>query len=205
MTTAITKKGGKGTTDGVISELFTVWDILPGRQEEIRVATEQMADAVRNLDPATSAKTGLRDVRTVIINGGRQLVFATTFETEWDPYIDDAVLVAGATLFMAWLQHTVQGQDMVAWAKETGADKSAPGDPEWEARIRKSTSRIKEILQENQVPATAYFNAVSGLTLPQIDRAQRVERAFEQVLDDPDAAEALQQPALKPLLELAAD
>ena len=205
MTTAITKKGGQGTTDGVISELFTVWDILPGHQEEVRAATQQMAEAVRNLDPAVSAATGLRDVRTVIINGGRQLVFATTFETEWDPYIDDAVLVAGATLFMAWLQHTVQGQDMVAWAKETGADKYAPGDPEWEARIRKSTSRIKAILQENQVPATAYFNAVSGLTLPQIDRAQRVERAFEQVLDDPAAAEALQHPALKPLLELAAD
>ena len=45
----------------------------------------------------------------------------------------------------------------------------------------------------------------NDLTLPQIDRAQRVNQAFEQVLDDPAAAEALQQPALKPLLELAAD
>jgi hypothetical protein len=205
MTTAITKKGGQGTTDGAISELFTVWDILPGHQEEVRAATQQMAEAVRNLDPAVSAATGLRDVRTVIINGGRQLVFATTFETEWDPYIDDAVLVAGAGLFLAWLQHTVQGQDMVAWAKETGADKFAQGDPEWEARIRKATPRIKAILQENQSPATAYFNAVSGLTLPQIDRAQRLEKAFQEVLDSPEAEQALQHPALKPLLELAAD
>ena len=33
----------------------------------------------------------------------------------------------------------------------------------------------------------------------------RVYEAFQQVLDDPAAAEALQNPALKPLLELAAD
>jgi hypothetical protein len=32
-----------------------------------------------------------------------------------------------------------------------------------------------------------------------------VYEAFQQVLDDPDAAEALQHPALKPLLEQAAD
>jgi hypothetical protein len=32
-----------------------------------------------------------------------------------------------------------------------------------------------------------------------------VYEAFEQVLDGPDAAEALQHPALKPLLEQAAD
>jgi len=205
MTTAITKKSGKGVTDGVISELFTVWDILPGREEEVRAATQRMIDTVHHLDPATSAATGLRDVRTVIINGGKQLVFATTFETEWDSYIDDAILVVGVGAFLDWMQHTVQGQEVVAWAKESGADKFAASDPEWEAIMRKATSKLKAILQETQSPATAYFNAVSALTLPQVDRAVRMEKAFEQVLDDPAAAEALQHPALKPLLELAAD
>ena len=205
MTTALTKKSGKGITDGVISELATVWDILPGREEEVRAATQRMFKAIHNLDPATSAATGLRDARTVIFNGGRQLLFATTFETEWDPYIDDAILVVSVGAFLDWMQHTVQGQEIVAWAKDSGANKFAPGDPEWEALMKKATSRLKAILQSTQSPATGYFNAVSALTLPQIDRAQRVNRAFDQVLDDPAAAEALQQPALKPLLELAAD
>jgi hypothetical protein len=205
MTTALTKKAGKGISDGVISELTTVWDILPGREEEVRAATQRMMEAVHNLDPATSAATGLRDARTVIFNDGRQLLFATTFESEWDPYIDDAILVVGVGAFLDWLQHTVQGQEVVAWAKASGADKFAQDDPEWEAVMRKASSRVKAIFQENQSPATAYFNALSGLTLPQFDRQQRVNRAFEQVVDNPDAAEALQQPALKPLLELAAD
>ena len=39
----------------------------------------------------------------------------------------------------------------------------------------------------------------------QVRKANRVYEAFQQVLDDPDAAEALQHPALKPLLEQAAD
>ena len=36
-------------------------------------------------------------------------------------------------------------------------------------------------------------------------KAWALQKAFQQVLDDPDAAEALQHPALKPLLDLAAD
>jgi hypothetical protein len=44
-----------------------------------------------------------------------------------------------------------------------------------------------------------------GVTAHEIQEALRVQTAFQQVLDDPDAAEALQHPALKPLLERAAD
>jgi hypothetical protein len=205
MTTVLSKKSGKGITDGVISELATVWDILPGHEEDVRAATQRMMAAVHGLDPAVSASTGLRDARTVIFNDGRQLLFATTFESEWDNYIDDAILVVGVAAFLDWMQHTVQGQDIVAWAKTSGADKFAQGDPEWEAIMKKATARLKAILQSTQSPATAYFNALSALTLPQFDRQQRVEQAFERVLDDPAAAEALQHPALKPLLELAAD
>jgi hypothetical protein len=43
------------------------------------------------------------------------------------------------------------------------------------------------------------------MTVKDIWRAQAVAAEFDQVLDNPDAAEALQQPALKPLLDLAAD
>ena len=205
MTTALSKKSGKGITDGVISELATFWDILPGRAEEVSAASKRMTDAIHGLDPAVSAKMGLRDARMVVFSEGRQLLFATTFETEWDHYIDDAILVVGVGVFLDWMQHTVQGQEIVAWAKESGADKFAQGDPEWEAIMRKATAQLKAILQSCQSPAAGYFNAVSALTLPQIVRGQRLEEAFEQVLDDDAAAEALQHPALKPLLELAAD
>ena len=207
MTTALTKKSGKGTSDGVISELTTFWDVLPGpgHADEARAAGQRMVDAIHGLDPATSASTGLRDARIAVSSDDRTLLFATAFESEWDPYIDDAILVVGIGVFLDWMQHTVQGKDIMAWAKESGAEQFAKGDPEWEATMRKSSSRLKVLLQERQSPATGYFNALSSQTLPQIDRAQRVEKAFQEVLDNPAAAEALQHPALKPLLELAAD
>jgi len=52
--------------------------------------------------------------------------------------------------------------------------------------------------------AAAYARNYSG-TVKEIRKAQRVNAAFQRVLDDPAAAEALQHPALKPLLEEAAD
>ena len=44
-----------------------------------------------------------------------------------------------------------------------------------------------------------------GGTVKEIRKAERVNAAFQRVLDHPDAEEALQHPALKPLLEQAAD
>jgi hypothetical protein len=205
MATAQSKKSGKGITDGVISEMAGFWDVMPGHEEELPAATQRMAEAVRSLDPATSMKTGLRDTRHVIFDDGRRLLWATTFETEWDAYVDDAILIIGIDVFLDWLQHTVQGQDIVAWAKSSGADQFARDDPRWQEAMREATGKLKEILQSVQSPASAYFNAVSALTLPQIDRAQRLEKAFQEVLDSPEAEQALQHPALKPLLELAAD
>ena len=41
--------------------------------------------------------------------------------------------------------------------------------------------------------------------MKEIRKAQRVNAAFQQMLDHPDAAEALQHPAFKPLLDEAAD
>jgi len=39
----------------------------------------------------------------------------------------------------------------------------------------------------------------------EIRKAARVSKAFQQVLDDPEAGAALEYPALKPLLDEAAD
>ena len=56
-----------------------------------------------------------------------------------------------------------------------------------------------------QEPAAGYYHALGEHTMPQIRKADRVEQAFQRVLDDPAAEQALGQPALKPLLDEAAD
>ena len=68
-----------------------------------------------------------------------------------------------------------------------------------------STRGLKEFLQSVQTPAAGYFNAMSDVTHTEIRKAMQVQQAFQQVLDTPGAAEALKNPALKPLADLAAD
>jgi hypothetical protein len=55
-----------------------------------------------------------------------------------------------------------------------------------------------------QVTAAAYAGKY-GVTVKEIRKAQRVNRAFQQVLDDPGAASALENRVLEPLLDEAAD
>jgi hypothetical protein len=63
---------------------------------------------------------------------------------------------------------------------------------------------VKRWLQSAQIPADGFFRAVSDLTLGEVKKDQRLRAAFEQVLDEAGALEALQQPVLKPLLDEAA-
>ena len=63
---------------------------------------------------------------------------------------------------------------------------------------------VKAFVLGAQVTAAAYARNYGG-TVKEIRKAERVNEAFQQVLDDPAAAEALQHPALQPLLDEAAD
>ncbi|PWI08804.1 hypothetical protein DIZ27_20320 [Streptomyces sp. NWU339] len=205
MTTTTNVKSGKGLSDGVISELATYYDVLPGHEDELRAATQRFADTLRQLPRDVNIHTGLRDSRHVIFDNGRRLMWATTFENEWDAYVDDFVQI-GLDKFLDWMNHTVQGSDVEAWAVASGGvEKFTVANPDIQAQVKRTTGGLKTILQSLQSPATGYFNNLSAWTMPQIEKAQRLQEAFQQVLDDPRAAEALEHPALRPLLDMAAD
>src|SRR5262252_4185388 len=63
---------------------------------------------------------------------------------------------------------------------------------------------LTDFILSAQVTAAGYARNYGG-TVKEIRKAERVNKAFQQVLDDPEAAAALQHPALKPLLDEAAD
>jgi hypothetical protein len=205
MTTSISKKSGKGLSDGVVSELATYWSVLPGHEDELRAATQRFADTLRSVDRDANIHTGLRDQRHVIFDNGQRLMWATTFENEWDPYFDDFVKI-GIEHFLDWMQHTDEYTHVAAWLEESGgAERFRLDNPDLEAQMKRSVGGLKAIVQSVQSPACGYFNTLGAWTMPEIDRAMRVQEAFQRVLDDPGAGEALQHPALKPLLDQAAD
>ena len=205
MTTTNSTKSGKGLSDGVVSELATYWDVLPGHEDELRAATQRFADLLRGVPRDKNIHTGLRDQRHVIFDDGKRLMWATTFENEWDPYFEDFVQI-GIEHFLDWMQHTAQYTAVSAWVESSGGKESFNlANPNIEAQVKQTVGGLKAIVQSVQSPATGYFNNLGAWTMPQIVKAQRLQEAFPEVLDDPGAAEALQHPALKPLLDQAAD
>jgi hypothetical protein len=201
----VTKKSGKGNVSGVVSELSTFWTVKPGHEEGLRAGIQKFMARVASLPPDVNMRTGLRDVRFVVFDNGTRMLFATAFETDWDPYIDDAVLVVGMPYFLEWTQHLAEGQRIQDWVDAAGITKYAPGDPKLAEALQGSSQIFKQILQEQQVPAEAYSNSLGTNTMPQVAKDARLQAAFQQVLDDPAGAAALQAaPALKPLLDLAA-
>ena len=205
MTTANSQKSGRGLSDGLVSELATYWNVLPGHEDELRAATQRFADTLRGVDLDANIHTGLRDQRHVIFDNGRRLMWATTFESEWDPYFEDFVKI-GIEHFLDWMQHTEQYKHVATWLEESGGKEQFRLDnPDLEAQMKRSVGGLKAIVQSVQSPACSYFNTLGNWTMPEIDKGMRVQEAFQRVLDDPAAEEALRHPALKPLLEQAAD
>ena len=204
-TSQVTKKSGKGGSHGVVTELSAYFTVKPGHENELRAAALRFGGMLLKSDPKDVQRTGLRDARFVIFNDGRQLLFGSSFETDWDPYIDDAIDVVGAEHFVDWMQHTVESEKVVAYIESLGLKKFDKNDPAYDETLKRTSAVVKEVIQSVQTPAVAYFNALSSLTIPQIKKAQHVDEAFQRVLDNPAAQEALQHPALKPLLEQAAD
>ncbi|MFE2467794.1 hypothetical protein [Streptomyces mirabilis] len=208
MTASITKKAGKGRTEGVVSELATYFHVKPGHEQEVAAACQRMCEALRQGDIAATIKTGLRDSRHVVFDNGTRLLWATTFETEWDPYIDDAFLTVGFEHFVDWMQHTTEWDTKIApWIERSGGLEALTGDKTregFEEHILANMAGMKQILQDGQQQAAAYVNPVGSLTMPEIAKAHQINAAFQEVLDNPAAEEALQHPALKPLLAQAA-
>ena len=184
----LSKKSGKGLSHGVLSEMSTFFSIRPGHAEELYAAIQRFGAATREAVMKAGKSGGAHDVRFVIFDNGQRLLWATSFETDWDPYIDDSIAVQGQDVFVDWMQHTVEAITQY---------------PEGIDRL--SGAEIKQFLQSAQAQAAYYEDVFSSYTISQFKKAGQVAQTFQRVLDNPEAAEALQHPALRPLLELAAD
>ena len=171
-----------GVRVGTTSEFSLFFRVRPGHGDALR-------EALRALQSHPGYRPGeyhmaiatIHEARFVLFDDDTRLLFATSFDGPWDPYMDD-FFTSGPTLalFDAIFQH-VEGYG---------------GLPDLAA--------VKGLVLGAQATAAAYARNYPG-TVKEIRKALRVNKAFQQVLDDPEAATALQQPALKPLLDEAAD
>jgi hypothetical protein len=156
--------------------------VKPGQGESLRAALRELQDTpgYRPGDYNVAIAT-IHEARFVLFDDDTRLAFVTSFDGPWDAYMDD-FFQSGPTLslFDAIFKH-VEGYD---------------GLPDLAA--------VKAFVLGAQATGAAYQRNYGG-TVKEIRKALRVNEAFQRVLDDPAAGEALQHPALKPLLDQAAD
>jgi len=182
MSTAAPGTSRPGLTVGPTNEFSLFFQVKPGESESLRSALEdlQLTPGYRPGDYGMAIST-IHEARFVLFDDDSRLAFITSFDGPWDAYMDD-FLTSGPTLalFDVIFRH-VEGYD---------------GLPDMAA--------LQGFILGAQQTAAAYARNYGG-TVKEIRKAQRVNAAFQQVLDDPAAGEALQHPALKPLLDEAAD
>jgi hypothetical protein len=169
-----------GITVGPTSEFSLFFHVRPGQEPEIREAVTalQASPGYRPGDYALPIAV-IHEARFVLFDDDTRLLFATSFDGRWDAYMEDFA-AKPLKLFDSIFRH-VEGYE---------------GLPDLAA--------VKRFILSAQQSAGGYSRNYGG-TVKEIRKAQRVNGAFERVLDDPAAEEALQHPALAPLLDEAAD
>ena len=182
MATTAAASSRPGIAVGPTSEFSLFFRIKPGEAGPLRAALRDLQDTpgYRPGDYGVAIST-IHEARFVLFDDDTRLAFMTSFDGPWDAYMDD-FFTSGPTLglFDIIFRH-VEGYD---------------GLPDLAA--------VQAFVLGAQQTAAAYARNYGG-TVKEIRKALRVNAAFQQVLDHPDAAEALQHPALKPLLDEAAD
>lgn len=171
-----------GLMVGPTSEFSLFFRVQDGQGASLRAALRKLQDTpgYRPGDYGMAIQT-IHEARFVLFDGDTRLAFITSFDGPWDAYMED-FFTSGPTLalFDVIFRH-VEGYD---------------GLPD--------VAAVRAFVLGAEQAAAAYARNYGG-TVKEIRKAQRVSTAFQQVLDHPEAAEALRHPALRPLLDEAAD
>ena len=171
-----------GLTVGPTAEFSLFFHVREGHGADLRQALQDLQNhpGYRPGDYDMAIAT-IHEARFVLFDDDTRLLFATSFDGAWDAYMDD-FFASGPTLalFDAIFSH-VEGYE---------------GLPTLEDE--------KDFVRRAQVTAAAYARNYGG-TVKEIRKAQRVNHAFQAVLDDPAFADVVGNAALAPLLEEAAD
>jgi hypothetical protein len=150
----IESAGRVGARLGKRSELTIIVPLVPGGAQRLKTFLRLLGG---NLSPGASKVGTLHDMRFVFFDNDTRLLFATSFDGDWDVYIDD---------FIALIPDYLDLMDS-AWEGWPGIRN--PG--------------AKEYLIKHQITADGWFVAEPDLSLAEIQRQKRVSNAVDEMLD----------------------
>src|SRR6266849_4685366 len=155
----------KGAQDGVRNELSVFLRVKPGHEKAIRsVLSNVSTDTGGRVREAMASVGTLHDARQVLFDNDTRLLIATSFDGDWDVYIDD---FARTSILKIWGEFLVH----------------CDGYPDEGARPF-SQLEIKEFLTAHQVTAAAFVCRYSETTVKEVLKALRVQEGFQKLLDE---------------------
>ena len=182
MSASLTESSHPGLSVGPTSEFSLFFRVTPGHGPSLRSALLELQDTpgYRPGDYGMAIKT-IHEARFVLFDDDTRLAFITSFDGPWDAYMED-FFTSGPTLAVFDLIfRNVEGYE---------------GLPDLAA--------VKAFVLGAEQTAAAYARNYGG-SVKEIRKAERVNAAFQQVLDHPAAAQILEHPAMQPLLDEAGD
>ena len=145
--------GRVGKQSGNVSALTAIAKLKPGGADRLRRIFD-LTDG--NMDGAQRVST-LHDMRFVFFDDDTRILFATAYDGDWDTYINDfATKIPG---LMDLLFANVEG-----WP---GID----------------SPKVKDFIADHQIDAAGWFVANPQVTVVDVRRYQRVEKALDAFLD----------------------
>ena len=149
--------GRIGSREGEVSELTLLFPFSPDAAKRLR--------AVLKILPGLPGEGAdlvgtVHDMRFVLLDNDTKLLFATAYDGDWDPYVDDF-----ATKVPDYL------------------DLQFSGVPGWPG-IR--SPAVKDFLVQHQVQAQGWYVATPNLTVAGTRRLERVGMALDEFLDKID-------------------
>jgi len=145
--------GRTGIRQGKVSELTLIAPFAPGGAARLR-ALLQLRDG--SFDDTDLVGT-VHDMRFVFLDNDTKLLFATAYDGEWDPYIDD------------FATKITDQMDVIFSACE-----GWPG-------IR--SPKVKDWIVKHQITAEGWYVAVPNLTVAETLRLEKIGKAVEEFLD----------------------
>lgn len=166
-----------GKKQGQTGELTTFWNVKKGHEKQIRQVLEELDRWPIEEKAFAGRRIGtLHDRRWVLFDNDTRMMFATNYDGQWDPYID------------AFAEHNAQAFDMIFEHIE-GWPAAGLRDP-----------GILDFIVAHQPTAVEYMRFYDG-TVREIQKALALKKAFEKVIESSAFRDALNNLALKPLLD----
>jgi hypothetical protein len=145
--------GRAGIRLGKVSELTIIVPLAPGGAERTRAFLRLLGG---NLDGASKVGS-VHDMRFVFLDDDTRMLFATAFDGDWDPYIDD------------FIAHIPDYLDIINSA--------------WEGWPGIHHPDAKQYLLDHQVTADGWYVSNADLTVAETDRLKRIGNAVDEFLD----------------------